>query len=302
MKKIICVVFLSLIYLAFLFFKNNEEKKLLENRIVITKAGDRLLKGYEEYTSVDINNNIFESSNEYLKISEEKEFFIRKEDKKFYFVEYNKKDGAEKKTAIGEYAKEFKFNNGYLYYVKMNSQEHRDELHKLDVTENTDMELFDLEWISSYIVKEDSIIMAEMNDYYKYNVKTKEVSTIYGDGNIFDYENGMLFLYKEYSDKEMCFYKLDINSAEEKKCDFKVGFAGGRETMTGKPIKLEDNIYILKFVKYENIGIRYENYSIFGITIFRKPVETFQHYTEYFFKVIDLKNKKILAERIKLDK
>ena len=100
----------------------------------------------------------------------------------------------------------------------------------------------------------------------------------------------------------MCFYKLDINSAEEKKCDFKVGFAGGRETMTGKPIKLEDNIYILKFVKYENIGIRYENYSIFGITIFRKPVETFQHYTEYFFKVIDLKNKKILAERIKLDK
>ena len=311
MKKIIYTIFIFffLICFAFIFLKKDDDKKLLEDRIVTTKTGERLLEGYEEYTDIDINNNIFESRNQYLEISEEKEIFIRTEDKNDYFVEFDKNTGLEKKIIIDKKAKNFQFRNGYLYYVKRNSLEDKEELHKLDTIKNIDTVLVALEWIDEYILKENFIILVEMGLFHRYNVKTKEIVIIDVLAHIFDYEDEELFLYNEHTGKgflerkgEVCFYKLKVPKREsiiEKNCDIKLSFVEGKEALAGKPIKLEKDIYIIKFAKIKKISIGHQYYSFFGIPIFRKPFFTTFKDTEYFFKIIDLKNKKVLSEKIK---
>ena len=69
-----------------------------------------------------------------------------------------------------------------------------------------------------------------------------------------------------------------------------------KEVLVEKPIKLEDDVYVLKFAKLRKIKIGSEDYLLFGIPIFKKAIIKISPDTKDFFKVIDLKNKKVSGE------
>ena len=293
MKKIIYLfLLLPLFWLGINFF-SNDNNKLLENKIIKTKAGEELLKGDREYTNLSLD---FYHEKNYLEISEERELFIKKENSNYYFIEQNKNGSIDKKIFIGEKIKELKLENGHLYYVKRNSTKEKDELYKLDINKNTNDLLVELNWIDDYAISKESIIIVEMGIFYEYNKENKEIKILNAYGNLLDYDGENLYLYDESSKNKICFYKLDKNSTERKKCDLEVFFNKEKEVLVEKPIKLEDDVYILKFAKLRKIKIGSEDYLLFGIPIFKKAIIKISPDTKDFFKVIDLKNKKVSGE------
>ncbi len=296
MKKIIYLFLLFLLFFLICYcFLNNNSNELLRNRAIKTKTGKELLNGYDEYTNMNLD---FYHEKKYLVISEEKEIFIKKENSNYYFIEKNKNSKIDKKILIGEKIKELKLNNNYLYYVKRNLVKEKDELYRLDVNKNTNKLLIELNWIDNYVISEKSIVLVEMGQFYEYNIENKEIKKFNASGNLLDYDGKNLYLYDDSLKNKMCFYKLNKNSVERKKCDLEVFLNKEKEVLIEKPIKLEDGIYALKFSKLKKVKIGSEDFLIFGVPIFRKPIIKVSPDTKFYFKVIDLKNKKV-SEKIK---
>ena len=84
MKKIIYLFFIFILFcLIYYFFSNNNSNELLKNRVIKTKTGEELLKGYDEYINVNLD---FYNEKKYLVVSKEKEIFIKRENIDFFFI------------------------------------------------------------------------------------------------------------------------------------------------------------------------------------------------------------------------
>lgn len=289
MKKIIYFFLILLLFFLSINFFSNDNNKLLENKIIKTKAGEELLEGDKEYTNINLD---FYHEKNYLEVSGEKELFIKKESSNYYFIEQNKNGNIDKKILIGEGIKEFKLDSGYLYYVKRNLEKEKDELHKLDINKNINELLVELNWIDSYVISKESIILVGTGIFYEYNIENQKFKSFNAHGDLLDYDGEILYLYDDSLKNKICFYELNENFVEREKCDLEVLLNKEKEVLIEKPVKLADDIYVLKFAKLRKIKIGSEDYLLFGIPIFRKAIIKTSPETKYFFKVIDFKKKK----------
>lgn len=294
MKKIIYLFFIFILFcLIYYFFSNNNSNELLKNRVIKTKTGEELLKGYDEYINVNLD---FYNEKKYLVVSKEKEIFIKRENNDYYFIEQG--NNMDKKIFIGEKIKEFKLADGYLYYIKKNSLKEKDELYKLDINKNVRDVLVELNQIDDYIVDKEFIILEGLGSFYEYNRETKEINEFDAHGYLFDYSNNKKYFYENSLKNKICFYKIEKNSVKRNKCDLEIFLNKKKEVLIEKPIKLADDLYALKFSKLKKVKIGSEDFLIFGVPIFRKPIIKVSPDTKFYFKVIDLKNKKV-SEKIK---
>ena len=125
------------------------------------------------------------------------------------------------------------------------------------------------------------------------NNKIKQVFT---NGDLFDYKNGEYYFYKKIEKNKICIYKTKEDLKFESECNMEVTFNPRKEIFYGYPIKLEQNIYAIYFGKLEKEPVRYRYFSVFGITLYRKPILYYEYSKKGYYLIVDDKKNKVLSK------
>lgn len=293
MKKIICVFILLLIFIICFGIKSSKE--IIKDNIVISQDGEKILKGEKEYIFLD---NL-DHEKDYLKITDTDKIFIEKKENNYFLISEDKRNKISNEINLGSGIKNFKLDNNSLYYVKTNEKKDKAILYEIDTRSKKNEKLIELEYIDEYLVDKDIIFLNEMGVYYKFNKKTKEKKYYDFGGKLFDFNEKELFFYKRKNGNKIYFFKMNENS-KKNNCNLEIPFDDKKEYLLDKPLKLKEDIYVLKFAEKKSMPYSYKEVSIFNLIIFKIPVSKLDYASGIYLKVIDLKKNKIIIKKMKV--
>ena len=89
-------------------------------------------------------------------------------------------------------------------------------------------------------------------------------------------------------------------NSKKNNCNLEIPFDDKKEYLLDKPLKLKEDIYVLKFAEKKSMPYSYKEVSIFNLIIFKIPVSKLDYASGIYLKVIDLKKNKIIIKKMKV--
>lgn len=183
-----------------------------------------------------------------------------------------------------------------LYY-SINRNKYLKELHKLSIETSIDRKITSYQSTENYIISENYVFINTRDGELKIiDTNNNKIKQVFTNADLFDYKNGEYYFYKKIEKNKICIYKTKEDLKFESECNMEVTFNPRKEIFYGYPIKLEQNIYAIYFGKLEKIPVRYKYFSVFGITLYRKPILYYEYSKKGYYLIVDVKKNKILSK------
>ncbi len=312
-KMILSFIIISIFVICFLTKQSNN---IVKDNIIFSANGEKILKGEKEYITLDSNSSFDNSKSKktYLKVTDNENIYIKKIDDNNVVVFDDIKNKVSAEINLGSSLGEiFKLDNSFLYYTRHKNK--IETLYVLDIKSKKQEKLIDSKYgIDNYLVNKNTVFVDEMGAYTELNQKTKEKKEFdFGSGwKLFDFNEDELFFYQtKRNENKICFLKISkkikkdrnvYTDLEKNNCNLEVSFNEKKEDFIGNPIKLRDNVYVLRFGKFKGMNYLYHDISIFNFTLFSIPISKIDYISKIYLKAVDLNKNKVIINKMTLDR